>query len=219
MRRLFRLALRSGIILGAALEIFALSLGNCRRVVRVTRSLDARLLPSVTINKKGELSCLALIPVKALFVDHWERGACAVSDTPHFELVQGLLDGSDRSEGYKQYMELQYGMKPRETRLLTSNFTGLANLYVIRRPKFVIEVTIVDWKYLLVRDGFHRLAIVAANGLEDAILGRVNFCPLSEETVQNRVFQRKLHPPGLIQKYRERILQRAAQTEAHRALK
>jgi len=90
-----------------------------------------------------------------------------VRDTPHYFYAKSLLDGNTSGEGdYLNYLVSQYGeMSAYALSEKISQFRRLADSLSSDNAKFVVLGRIAK-DHILILDGFHRLALYEAAGLE-----------------------------------------------------
>ncbi len=163
--------------------------------------------PGVT--KDWKLYLLADVPVGILYVDHFSKGIMRVSNSPHFEFARRIIQGNQPGSEYSQYLRDQYGMHEADSAVMEGNFRNLVLKYISSDSKFVLETTIVDYDYLLVRDGFHRLATISAAGFERSVKCKV-FCTITDGTfVETRRRQRLSQSDAIRSRNREMVLSRA----------
>lgn len=185
------------------------SLFGANQAVNFLRRVGTPVNLRPGLTKDWKVYVLADVPVGILYVDHFSKGIMKVSSSPHYEFARRIIQGKEAGGRYSQYLEEQYGMDEAESAVMERNFQNLVLEYISSQSNFVLETTIVDDDYLLVRDGFHRLATISAAESESFVKCKV-FCKIIDGAfVESRRRERLNQSETTRSRNREIVLSKA----------
>lgn len=185
------------------------SLVGANQAVNFLRRVGTPVNLRPGLTKDWKVYVLADVPVGILYVDHFSKGIMKVSSSPHYEFARRTIHGKEVGGRYSQYLEEQYGMDEAESAVMERNFQNLVLEYISSQSNFVLETTIVDDDYLLVRDGFHRLATISAAESDSFVKCKV-FCKIIDgRFVESRRRERLNQSETARSRNREIVLSKA----------
>lgn len=175
---------------GRIRQIFVRHLPRLRGVVRKTRArigadlLSIAAIPAVfSFIRKNSLKILGVsyesehfgvsvlirVNQKMVLVEELGTGPCDVRETPHFEAVCSFQNGGTVCTNYLKYFQQKHQYSPAAAEARLDRFRDLHEKYTQTELVFKPFGTCLSNSKILARDGFHRLAILAAERPQEPV--------------------------------------------------
>lgn len=106
------------------------------------------------------------VPASSLYAIHHELGHVPIHSTPHYRFARALIEGTQSSKEkneWRAYIAAQHGISFSALDVWEMKFRYLVRASRKSRTLFLIKVR-QESGALIILDGFHRAAIMAARG-------------------------------------------------------